>query len=485
MATFKTCIKTDKKRKDGFYQVFIRVIQNRKIAYIPTNKYVNDHVIQKGEVTDNYVLRYCTDKITRWMEMLNRVDCESWTVKEIVEYVKNENTDISFSDYARKFIEKYENEGRDIYINYKSALMHLESFANTDNVMFGFLTVNTIQRWIDSLADTHRAKEMYPAKIRRMYLQAMLELNDEERGIVRIKYNPWPKIKIPKADVPQKIAISPQECREFFNAPLPESKYRYPIDELARDVAMMILCLAGINTVDLYNMKKKDYYNGILHYKRAKTKDRRPDEAYMEMRVPPILKTLFDKYAANYGEYLFVFHERFTTANAFCCSVNIGMHRICESLGIAKENYYRAYTFRHTWATIAQNDCGATIPEVGFALNHLQKSRITRGYMKIDFTPAWILNEKVVEFIFFTTNKGKRSEQTENVFEFSSDSLMRGEVFFKGAIIGKIEDTGYSNAEEMIAILKNFATDIPERTKLLFRITNIDKQQTAIYERMT
>ena len=31
--------------------------------------------------------------------------------------------------------------------------------------------------------------------------------------------------------------------------------------------------------------KKADYYNGVLHYKRAKTRHSRSDEAYMEMRV--------------------------------------------------------------------------------------------------------------------------------------------------------------------------------------------------------
>ena len=55
---------------------------------------------------------------------------------------------------------------------------------------------------------------------------------------------------------------------------------------------MMVLCLGGINTVDLYNMQKENYYDGVLHYKRAKTRKHRSDEAYMEMRVPPILQPI-------------------------------------------------------------------------------------------------------------------------------------------------------------------------------------------------
>lgn len=122
----------------------------------------------------------------------------------------------------------------------------------------------------------------------------------EERGIVKIKLNPWPRIQIPWPDKAEKLAILPEECRDFFNAPLPETKMLSPLPELGRDVAMMVLCLGGINAVDLFNMKKDDYYNGILHYKRAKTKKFRADEAYMEMKVHPILRSIFEKYGA-YG----------------------------------------------------------------------------------------------------------------------------------------------------------------------------------------
>ena len=57
--------------------------------------------------------------------------------------------------------------------------------------------------------------------------------------------------------------MSAEDCRRFFAAPLPESKMRLPLPELGRDVAMMVLCLGGINTVDLYNLRKVDYHGGL------------------------------------------------------------------------------------------------------------------------------------------------------------------------------------------------------------------------------
>lgn len=504
MATFKTCVQSSKRRKDGFYQVYIRVIQHQKIAYIPTDKYVNEQGLSsKSEVRDPYVVEYCMRKITHWMDRLNRVDSEEWTVKEVVDYLKNENSDVSFSDYARRHEARMIDNGQERTArNYRYAYEHLERYAGTNRVPFSMLTSTFLTNWIKTLEHTHRAKEMYPVCVRQIFKSAILELNDEERGIVRIKFNPWPKIQIPRPDKAEKLAITPEECRDFFNAPLPETKMASPLPELGRDVAMMVLCLGGINAVDLFNMKKEDYFNGILHYKRAKTKKFRADEAYMEMRVHPILHSIFEKYGSSTidgsngydrvtgKEWLFNFHKRLSSSDSFNSNVNIGIKKICESMGMRKEDWYSVYTFRHTWGTVAQNDCGASISEVAFGMNHSAGHKVTRGYLKLDFTPAWELNEKVVELIFFTQIKGRRSkekeEQEAGSFErFSPRYLMRGEAFFRGALLGIIEDTGFNNVEEIIGKLIRFVPDdVPVRSNVMFRITNLDKQQTAIYERM-
>lgn len=64
---------------------------------------------------------------------------------------------------------------------------------------------------------------MYPVCIRQIFKQALLDFNDYDSGVIRITTNPWVKIKIPKADVPEKKAITMEKAREFFSAPLPES----------------------------------------------------------------------------------------------------------------------------------------------------------------------------------------------------------------------------------------------------------------------
>ena len=91
----------------------------------------------------------------------------------------------------------------------------------------------------------------------------------------------------------------------------------------------MAFCLGGMYCADLYELKKDDYYDGIIHYNRAKTKHCRKDSAYMEMRVPDIIKPLFKKYRSSHNKgLLFCFHEMYATEDSFCANVNSGIRQI-------------------------------------------------------------------------------------------------------------------------------------------------------------
>lgn len=500
MPTFSPEVKY--KRADGLYQVQIRVTHKRKNAYIPTGKLVDDYHISGCKVTDPYVLEYCMRRIVSFMERLNKHDIENWTVQDIVRFLKSGDADVSFSDYARLHYDRMVAAGQKRNArNYEMAYNHLERYAGTNQLMFSRMTSQFVNEWIKSLSTTKRAKEMYPICIRQIFKAAMLEYNDYDNGIIRIRTNPWPKVKIPEADRAEKLAITPQDARKFFAAPLPESKMTKPLPELGRDVAMMVLCLAGINTVDLFNLKKTDYHGGVIHYHRAKTKKFRADNAYMEMRVPSILLPLFDKYAARAGDpFLFDFHDRYTDSDSFGANVNNGIKQICVGMWLAehpdmtkddvktlmpKEQLYCVYTFRHTWGTIAQNDCGASISDVAFAMNHASGHKVTRGYLKLDYSPAWQLNEKVVNLVFFSNEEGKQPQQEDTFFRFSAKHLVRGTVFFLGKKLGSVENIGFNNVDEVIKALVPFVPDdVPTRSMVQFRIEIVDKGLSQTYERM-
>lgn len=490
MAILTVCVNKQRKRKDGCYSVYIRVAHNGKSVYIPTDKVVGGKGLSPSlEVIDPFVLKPLSSQIVTWLDALNRQDTSVWTARQVAEFLKNLNEDLLFSDYARKHIDRMIDRGQQRNAkNYQLALQHMERYFGTTQVKFSQLTSVNVNKWIATLSGTARAKEMYPVCIRQVFRAAIDELNDYDNGIIRVKTNPWGKVKIPASDRPNKKAITAEACRAFFAAPLPETKMIDPLPELGRDVAMMVLCLAGMNTVDIYNLRKQDYHGGVIHYCRAKTTKSRTDGAYIEMRVPDVIKPLFEKYrAGNHTDRLFRFCDHFSTSDSFGSNVNTGIKQICKSMGLPKEQWYCVYTFRHTWATTAQNDCGATLAEVGFAMNHSHRYTVTRGYVQIDFTPAWELNEKVIDFILFSdaTSRCMEKEQPEDdgLFRLSPKMLIRAAAFFQGKCLANFEDIGYSNIEEVTkALVAHFPADIPDRSMVQFKIVNCDNGKVYVYE---
>ena len=377
MATFKITIQ--KQRTDGYWPVYIRVIHHRDSAFIKTDKLVDYKGIVKStkEVKDPFVRKACDLLIIDYIDRLNKVDTSTWSAQDVVKFLKEGTSDVCFSDYARQYQAKMIQEGHARNARtYELAYQNMELYAGSNKIMFSHITSSFINGWIKSLSSTARAKEQYPVCVRQIFKQALLDYNDYDTGLIRITTNPWPKVKIPKSDNPQHRAITMEECRAFFTAQLPESDRKFPLSELGRDVAMMILCLAGINTVDIFFLEKKNYHDGIICYERRKTRDARADNAYFEIRVPNILQDIVQKYLDKTDSpYLFNFHKRLSSYDSFNANVNIGIRQICEKvLGMEHGKGYSGYTFRHTWATVAQNECGASLAEVDFGLNHAHLS---------------------------------------------------------------------------------------------------------------
>ena len=491
MATFKPCVQ--KQRADGFYPVYIRVTHQRKVGFIKTNKVVSKKgVTTSKEIKDTFVSNFCTTVILDYTNRLNAFDTTRWSVKEVIDFLLTGDSDVCFSDYARQHVGRLINNGQDRTArNYELALGHLERYFGTNQVMFSQLTSTAVTLWIKSLESTHRAKEMYPVCMRQVFRAAVKEMNDYDNDIIRIKTNPWIKVQIPQSDRTTKRAISAEACRRFFAAPMPPSKMIDPLPELGHDIAKLVLCLAGMNTIDLYELKKEDYKRGRFCYKRAKTRHSRKDEAYFEMRIEPVILPIIEKYKADDDSpYFFNFHTRYSTADSFCANVNNGIKKICKSIGLPKEKWYSVYTFRHTWATIAKNDCGANIAEVGFAMNHSHGHTVTRGYIKLDFTPAWELNAKVIDFVLFSTKKSKQGmaddidNPVDKQFKLSPKRMVYARAYFQGAVIAEVTDIGFSNVDEVIKrLVPKFPSTIPLRSEVTFRIKDVDTEKEGIYVR--
>lgn len=398
--------------------VYISVFHKGKTGYIKTQYVVKKEGIkkvynQKGnesyEVKDMFVLRNCMDIIDGYVNKCNRMNIESMDCNRLIEELKRDNENISFSEYANKYINSMINSGRGRPArNYRSALNSLYNFTGSNEMSFSDINSKTINSWIITLSGTSTAKKAYPSAIKAIFESGKNEYNDYDNDIIVIPQDPFRKVTIPKVKKPNKRSIDRHDLTTFFKydpdaTSIFNNKEFQSRASLAKDICMLVLCLAGINLADLYYMDKKCLKslkkdgNRIekICYNRKKTKDKRDDSAYIEIEIPSEIKHLFEKYKGE--KRLFNFSERYLMEESFCKYVNKGIEQICTGVGIDK---FTSYSLRHTWATIAQNKCGATIPEIAFALNHSSGHKITEGYIEIDYSPIDILNRKVIDYLF-------------------------------------------------------------------------------------
>ena len=90
------------------------------------------------------------------------------------------------------------------------------------------------------------------------------------------------------------------------------------------------------------------------------------------------------------------------------------------------------------------------------------------------------MNDKVVEFIFFTENPGKeelrREEKKLITDRISKNNLLRGTAFYKGKVIAEEEKTGFTNKGQLVALLiKRLPKDIPTGAIVQFVIEDMNK----------
>lgn len=484
MATFKIVVQHQ--RSDGLYQVYIRLTHNRKSVYLKTDKMVTSKGVIKGthEVRDPFVLNALDWQIGKWIISLNQKNIMSWSVSQVRDFLLSDAEDVCYSDFARDYILSLSDTLQPSSLNnYYKSVESLENYCGTPKLMFGAMTTQVIQGWIDSMKKTKSAKSLYPIYVKKIFNEGIAKYNDYDNDIVRIKINPWTRVSFHRQAVPNKRAITMEDCRRIFSV--------VPCDDgerLALDVCKMVLCLAGINVIDLYRMKKKDYYDGILHYERSKTKTKRTDKAYIEMRAPDMLLSTIEKYLSKKNdEFLFDFHQRYNTMAYFNVRIIYFLRRFCKNTLKDEALHITPYTFRHTWATIAQNDVGANYEEIGFALNHISTHKITMGYVKPDFTRAWELNEKVVEKIFFTNDKSKRLEEHHiPVFgEIDEATPLSADAYFMGEVVAHVEGCGYHHTDEVIdRLMDKIGSDVPKQCTVQIKIINKMVNIAKYFERL-
>ncbi len=347
-------------------------------------KIKNQQLIERGED----IIRSYRKRLEKLMLEVNELPFE-----RIVEFLrkKDESLSIDFFVYAEEWLRL--NGNKKGINNYRTAVNALRRFVGRDTLFCSEITLGLMREWESELDDRPRACSLYTSAVMKIFNDARDFYNDYENGEIRIKdalHTYKPKKQAPA----EKRALTVEQVRAIAALPDEEGEGRY---NLAKDCFVISFCLMGINSADLFELERYD--GERIVYNRVKTRDRRSDDALMEVDVPARVRPLLDKYRAGAADgRVFNFSARFATRSDFNRALNIGLKKVGEKVGAAGLQFYAA---RHSMATIAANDVRIPIYIVNDMLCHIdERMRVTNLYIRKDFSLINEANEKLMAYVF-------------------------------------------------------------------------------------
>ncbi len=376
-----------KPKQDGSRKIAIILSHNGKRKRIPTNIAADKSSISKtGKITSSIIQKAIDSKMTELKNRLYGLEIELMDNEVDVEWVYNsilkKKKSIDFFTFAKEWLQQSDIKGKK---NYVTMLNSLKRYTGKETLLFSAIDYSFLEGYCHSLGNHPRAKSLYLGEIRHLYNEAIRKYNTQQEKI--IPSSPFEFFKIPK-HIPHtnNRVISEESLVKIFKF---QGTRRVG---MARDCYILSFCLIGMNSIDLYECR--DFKGNILSYNRMKTKDRRSDNAHIEIKVPPIILPLLKKYKGD--TRVFDFYKRYTTASNFNKHINQGLNIIAKRLGIPKFDFYSA---RHTWASIARNKLGIDKYTIHEALNHVSDLDVTDIYIQKDYTNINEANTKVISYI--------------------------------------------------------------------------------------
>ena len=217
----------------------------------------------------------------------------------------------------------------------------------------------------------------------------MLEFNDYEIGDIVISNNPFKAYTIPQVLLPKKRAVDVDVIRKIYGYSSTKENIQF-----TRDVYILSFMLAGMNVADMFNCRIKDNH---IEYERQKTKGRRKDQAFISVYVHPLAMNIIQKYDDGTGRTIFDAVGKYGDSRNVTKAVHRGLKKICTDLGI---DYIQFYSARHSFATIARNECGFGKDDIAVCLNHSSRQSVTDSYIKEDYSVIERVVRKVIGFTF-------------------------------------------------------------------------------------
>lgn len=176
----------------------------------------------------------------------------------------------------------------------------------------------------------------------------------------------------------RKRSLSVEALRRFIAEP----------PSFGRDYFVLSFLLLGMNPVDIFNARVDDYDGKRIRYRRSKT-----GKLY-DVRVFPECAEIIERHRGRDG-WLFDAHDGRTLPTFRAC-VDYAIKNVAPEW-----KDLSMYWARHTWATIAANDCDVSQDVISHALGHSTGAAVTAIYVNFDLRKVDAANRSVIDWVMY------------------------------------------------------------------------------------
>ena len=381
---------------DGTFNVKIKIAHKTKSAYLDTGCTIAKKNLVKGQIRPMWIAENLADLLNEINAGLKEIshNFDQMTAKDIKEYLlsKPKKTQIEKVDFLKYFKNHYQTiKNKGAYFRaFKTAYNALNGFVGNGELFATEITANFLSRFEKYLIDRGNTGKMVGIKnimreIKTVFNKVKNEFNDEDTGVILIPNNPYKKYKLPVTALPAKRSLTAQMIRTVYSCKVVAGSSA----ELAKEMALLSFFLCGTNAIDLY--KAHPVEANRFEFNRSKTKNKRKDNAFISIAIVEEARPLFDKYVGQ-------LNKRYSSNTILNMGICIGMKKLRALTGIPNLDFY---SFRHSFATIARNDCRFSKDDIALAMNHVDQSyTVTDIYLKKDWSIIDQVQRGVIDFVF-------------------------------------------------------------------------------------
>jgi len=265
-------------RPDKTKSLNLRIIHNRKIAYIPLNTFVTEKEWMKSEQQiskrckryENLsrVNDYLTRKKLEAKSVINDIyetgEAEYITVQAIRDRILNKTDNSTFESFTKKLVAEFKKANRlGNATVYQMAINFIKKHNDDKDILFQQINYEFLKKLeTDYLAEgkSLNSLSVYLRTIRAIYNRAI------NQNIAKREWYPFKRYSI-RSTKTQKRAITKDDIKKIEEYKTKSGTYYFH----ARNYFMFSFYMIGMNFTDMAYLTPANISNGRLEYKRKKT----------------------------------------------------------------------------------------------------------------------------------------------------------------------------------------------------------------------